>query len=98
MYGICSTKKNDVRDCIIAMKKKGYMCPILQFQSTTYKKIKEDPPNMLDNVNKTSNHVINMNTMRIHKKSCRYKGSNIIGARIINVKRTGLQSCRHCMK
>jgi hypothetical protein len=99
MYAICSTKKNDVAKCVSAMVSKDYRMPIFQFGIKKYNDLDKNNLEILSACRKMrAEHVINLDTRKIHKKTCYCRGKNVIGARLINIKNTGLKLCGICMK
>jgi len=113
MYAICSTKLNDVKNCVkemvkqIASDEPGSMAvasPIVQFGSTIYKRLDENRSLTtklvtVNKLNKRSKPVpIYIRTLTIHKKDCSHRGrhTNVVGARLINIPKTGLKVCGHC--
>ena len=43
-------------------------------------------------------HLLNINTLTIHKKNCPHAGRNVLRAHITNPETTGLHRCRHGYK
>jgi len=101
MYAICSTKKDDVLNCVVKMVKEDQDGPIFQFGAAKYKELERDQSKVIKSYRKVVNdtrHVINLKTKKIHKKGCRYIGKNTVDARLVNIKSTGLKTCSKCMK
>ena len=73
--------------------------PIIQVSMKDYKHLKTitAKEEMMEQAKKKeAKHVINLNTLTVHKKDCLYTGTNIIKAVLIRVKNTGLRICKHC--
>jgi len=101
MYAICSTLKEDVAKCVQEMVSKGYKLPVFQFGAKKYKELEKDRGGVVKAckaVEKEAIHVINLDTRKIHKKGCRCKGKNVVGARIARLRTTGLMNCGICMR
>jgi len=101
MYAVCSTKKEDVARAIHEMVKNGQKIPIFQFGAKKYSELEKNQyttPAACKKVEKEAIYVINLNTRKIHKKTCGCKGNNVVGARLCNINATGLLLCMNCMK
>jgi hypothetical protein len=93
--------KEDVAKCVQAMVDKGYKMPVFQFGAKKYKALEADQSKVTDackGVEKEAIYVINLDTRKVHKKDCRCKGKNVVGARLASIKTTGLINCMICMK
>ena len=104
MY-VCSTKKGDVKKALKDMVKnhkelKTYAPPhVLQVSMKDYKHLKTItfPATMAERAKqKEAEHIINPNTLTVHKKDCSHAGKATLKAALINVKNTGLRICNHC--
>jgi hypothetical protein len=100
-YAVCSTKKEDVAKAIHEMVKNGQKIPIFQFGAKKYSELEKNrytTPDACKKVEKEAIYVINLDTRKVHKKTCRCHGKNVVGARLCNLKTTGLLTCGLCMK
>jgi len=104
MY-VCNTKKGDVRNAMKDMVKnhkewKTYAGPlVLQVSMKEYKHLKTNasPAAITERVEKKeAGHIINPNTLTVHKKDCKHAGKATLTAILLNVKNTGLRICKHC--
>jgi len=101
MYAICSTKKEDVSKCLHEMMERGMKLPIFQFGATKYKELEKNHSKVMDACRKVqgeAKYVINLNTFKVHKKTCPNKGDNVVGARLASLRTTGLIMCKNCMR
>jgi len=101
MYAICSPNKNDVAKCVKEMVKQQYKVPIFQFGPKKYKELKKNRGMVMQACEKVADktvYVINLHTLKIHHKSCGVHGKNVIGAKLTNLKNTGLVCCKKCIK
>lgn len=101
MYAICSTKKEDVARCVAEMVAKGYKFPVIQFGVKKYNQLEKDRGQVMEACGKVQDkaeHVINLDTRKVHKKDCKKKGKNVVGAKLISIKSTGLMNCMLCMR
>lgn len=101
MYAICSVKKDDVLKAVETMKRNGYKLPVFQFSGKKYKELERNQAQVIQMCQKVQSeaiYVINLNTKRLHRKTCGKRGQNIVGARLANPKTTGLKLCSNCMK
>jgi len=101
MYAICSTKKEDVSKCLHEMMERGMKLPIFQFGATKYKELEKNHSKVMNACRKVqgeAKYVINLNTFKVHKKTCPNKGSNVVSARLASLHTTGLIMCKNCMR
>lgn len=101
MYAVCSTKKEDVAKCIQAMVAGNMHQPVFQFGAKKYLELEKDQSQVNKACRKVTEeavYAINLDTRKIHKKTCHNQGKNTVGARLCNVGTTGLITCRKCMK
>lgn len=100
MDAICTVKKNDVRDCVVAMQEGGQRGDLIQTSGPKYvslEKAMHMVPGMHAAVEKQFKYVIDMKTATLHETGCDQCGDDKIKARLINVKSSGLEVCS-CVK
>jgi len=89
MYAICSVKKDDVLKAVETMKRNGYKFPVFQFSGKKYKELERNQAQVIQMCQKVQSEV---------RKTCGKRGQNVVGARLVNPKTTGLKMCSNCMK
>ena len=102
MYIICNTRKGDVEKALghFPEEQKIEDALIIQVSMKDYKHLKTITASqeMREQVDqRETDYVINLNTRTVHKKDCRYAGKAAIKAAIINLKNTGLWTCKRCL-
>jgi hypothetical protein len=99
MYGICSTAKGDVKNCVKEMKKQGYSFPIYQLSLKTYKKAEDNQAEVPGIIQKMfPRHSIDVQRGILHRKMCKKAGvRETVLAAITRPSLTGLRKCS-CMK
>lgn len=99
MYGICSTAKGDVRNCVKEMKKQGYSFPVYQLSLKTYKKAEDNQTEVPGIIQKMHpRHAIDIKRGILHRKMCKKAGvRETVLAAITRPSLTGLRKCL-CMK
>ena len=101
LYAICSTAKEDVARCVAEMVARGCKIPVFQFGTKKYRALKKDHSGVEESckrAEKKAIYAINLDTRKVHKATCHKKGKNVVSARIVSIKSTGLMNCMLCMK
>jgi len=106
MVIICSSgKKNDVLNGIRrARKTKTSITPmygisILQVGKALYSKLEKNQKETVDVLKKrVANYKVNIETLMIHRVSCKCVIKNELRAAVVNPAKTGLKLCKKCLK
>ena len=101
MYAICSVKKDDVKNCVEAMKEANHRGDLIQTSGKKYTMVdrnRDHVKSMHDKMSEELYYLIDMETLTIHDNAeCPNCAHDQISARLINLKSTGLPICS-CVK
>ena len=106
---ICKTEEGDVKKGVEELCRQGketvnglrdQEAPhIIQVGMRKYDKLKEASMNetIKEIEKKHITHLLNINTLTIHRKDCPHAGKNILKGYVVNDCVTGLRRCKHCL-
>jgi len=104
---ICKTLEGDVKKGLEELRRRGKEAiaaltnqetpHLIQVGMRRYDNLKKASlANVVKAIEKKHiTHLLNVNTLTIHKKSCSHAGKNILKAHIVNPETTGLRRCKH---